>query len=318
MAATDIYRSSECNIEPITILEHAPVIGKIQIGPKKQFRYWRFNASLLNDEAIQQEIPKNLTDYLEFNDNDTVSPTNLWEAAKVVMRGNIVAISSKLKKQRLAVELEREIKKLETQYQQSKKQQVLVLLKEKRQKLDDLLIYKSEGVMRFINRKCYEFGKSVCHLLAFQLRKAQSNRVVHKIKCPNTNQVLTQPKDISEAFADYYQKLYTEEDQPQKKEKIESFLNSVNLTRLTADETVTMKRPITKEEIKDNILRLKNNKSPGVDGLPGEYYKTLLNELTPVLCRVYNFVLAEGCPPPASWSDAVISVIHKDNKDKTP
>ena len=107
-------------------------------------------------------------------------------------------------------------------------------------------------------------------MLAFQLRKAQSNRVVHKIKCSNTNQVLTQPKDISEAFVNYYQKLYTEEDQPHKKEKIESFLNSINLTRLTVDEADTMTRPITEEEIKDNILRLKNNKSPGVDGLPGE------------------------------------------------
>ena len=91
---------------------------KIQIGPKKHFKYWRLNVSLLNDEAIQQEIRKSLTDYLKYNDNGTVSPSSHWEAAKVVMRGNIIAISSRLKKQRLAqqVELEREIKKLETRY----------------------------------------------------------------------------------------------------------------------------------------------------------------------------------------------------------
>lgn len=57
------------------------------------------------------------------------------------------------------------------------------------------------------------------------------------------------------------------------------------------------------------------NTSPGVDGLPGEYYKTLINELT-VLCRVSNYALTEGHPP-ESWSDAVISVIHKENKDPT-
>ena len=70
-----------------------------------------------------------------------------------------------------------------------------------------------------------------------------------------------------------------------------------------------MTRPITEEEIKENILRLKNNKSPGVDGRPGEYYKTLTNELTPVLCRVYNYALTEEHSP-GSWSDAVIGVIH--------
>ena len=38
-----------------------------------------------------------------------------------------------------------------------------------------------------------------------------------------------------------------------------------------------MTRPITEEEIKENILRLKNNKYPGVDVVPREYYKTFLN-----------------------------------------
>ena len=55
ISGTDIYRASECNINPISILEHAPVTVKIQIGPKKQFKYWRLNVSLLNDEAIQQD-----------------------------------------------------------------------------------------------------------------------------------------------------------------------------------------------------------------------------------------------------------------------
>ena len=87
ISGTDIYRTTECNIEPITISDHAPVTVKIQIGPNKQFKYWRLNVSLLNDEAIQQEIHKNLTDYLKSNDND-----------RAVIRGNIIAISSRLKK----------------------------------------------------------------------------------------------------------------------------------------------------------------------------------------------------------------------------
>ena len=91
--------------------------------------------------------------------------------------------------------------------------------------MDDLLTYKAEGALRFINRKYYEFGNRASRLLAFQLRKAQANRTVYKIKCPNNNQMLTQPKDLLEAFATYCQKLYTAEDQPHKKEKIESFVN---------------------------------------------------------------------------------------------
>ena len=62
------------------------------------------------------------------------------------MMGCIIAISSRLKKQRLNQqnELERKIKHLETEHQQTKKQEVLQALKESRKKLDDLLTYKTE------------------------------------------------------------------------------------------------------------------------------------------------------------------------------
>ena len=62
------------------------------------------------------------------------------------MMGCIIAISSRLKKQRLNQqnELERKIKQLETKSQQTKKQKVLQALKESRKKLDDLLTYKTE------------------------------------------------------------------------------------------------------------------------------------------------------------------------------
>lgn len=40
---------------------------------------------------------------------------------------------------------------------------------------------------------------------------------------------------------------------------------------------------ITEEEIMKNMGKLKNSKSPGVDDFPGEFYKALRNELTPIL-----------------------------------
>lgn len=71
----------------MTISDHALVTVKIQVGPNKQFKYWGLNVSQLNDEAVQQEIRENLTEYFKSNDNDAVSPSTLWEAAKVVMNG---------------------------------------------------------------------------------------------------------------------------------------------------------------------------------------------------------------------------------------
>ena len=273
---------------------------------------------MLTEETIKQEIKTHLIEYLAINDNDTVSPSMLWEGAKAVMRGNLIAIASREKKKKQAqqVELENMIKKLEREHKQLRNPEILRQLKAKRQQLDDMLTYKAEGALRFANREYYEWGNRASRLLAFQLRKAQSNRTINKIIEPNSNQNLTQPKEISEAFATYYKTLYKEEHIPGKTEKIESFLNSINLTKLTTEEADRITSPITEEEIKDSIRNLKNNKSPGPDGYAGEYFKVFIEELTPLLCRVYNYALTEG-DPPGSWAEAIISVIHKENKDPT-
>lgn len=108
ISGTDCYRATQCDIEPITLSDHAPVILKLKIGPNKQFKYWRANVSLLNKEANQKEIKQAICDYIEFNDTGDVTPTILWERAKSVLRGNIIALSSKLKKKRLAEQIELE------------------------------------------------------------------------------------------------------------------------------------------------------------------------------------------------------------------
>lgn len=318
MPRTDLYRARQCSIEAITISDHAPVCLELRMNPNNHFKYWRANVSILNNETTRQDLQKSLSEYIQFNDNNEVSPSILWESAKSYLRGNIIAVSSRLKKERLTeqTELENKIKKLEKVYQVTKDTGTLNSLKEQRQKLDDLLTYKAEGQLRFANQKYYQYGNRASRLLAFQLRKEQSSRVVHKIKCPNSGKIVCQPKEVAKAFSLYYQELYKEENVPNKIEKIEQFLNPINLSKLSQEEAELITNPITSEEIKNSIGKLKNNKSPGVDGLPGEYYKSFEKELTPLLCKVYNYALFKG-DPPRSWSEAIISVIHKESKDPT-
>lgn len=204
ISGPDLYRVTDRYIEPITISDHAPVTLKINIGPTKSFKYWRFNVSLLSNDLIEQEIQEELLHYFKTTEDDTISPTTLWEGSKAVMRGCTIAISSRLNKQRLSEQKEL----LETEHQQSKKKEVLITLKVTRKKVDDLLTYITEGGLRFINRKYYQMGNKASRLLAFQLRKMQSSRTVHKIKSPDSDEILTQPTDIAEAFAAYYRKLY--------------------------------------------------------------------------------------------------------------
>ena len=109
-------------------------------------------------------------------------------------------------------------------------------------------------------------------------------------------------------------KLYEGQEVQGKEDKISRLLDSVELNK--QEEADMMCSPITVEEIVDSIGKLKNIRSPGIDGYSGEYYNVFVNELAPVLCRVYNYALDEG-DPPKSWSEAIITVIDKEGKDPT-
>lgn len=53
MSGADPFRATECNIEAITISDHAPVCLKLKMSPNNNFKYWRANVSILNKGLIK-------------------------------------------------------------------------------------------------------------------------------------------------------------------------------------------------------------------------------------------------------------------------
>lgn len=59
----------------------------------------------------------------------------------------------------------------------------------------------------------------------------------------------------------------------------------------------------------------KNNKAPGQDGIPVEYYKTFEEILQILFKRLMEEIWGTGLMP-KTWNEAVITLIHKPNTDK--
>ena len=59
---------------------------------------WRLNTFLTNQQ-VTEEIKREIKKFLETNDNENTTTQNLWDAAKVVLRGKFITIQSYLKKQ---------------------------------------------------------------------------------------------------------------------------------------------------------------------------------------------------------------------------
>ena len=97
---------------------------------------------------------------------------------------------------------------------------------------------------------------------------------------------------------------------------MDRFLEKFSLPRLNQEEIEIMNNPITSTEIEAVIKNLPKNKSPGPDGITGEFYQTFREELMPILQKLFQ-KNHRGRTLPNSFCEATITLIPKLDKENT-
>ena len=91
-------------------------------------------------------------------------------------------------------------------------------------------------------------------------------------------------------------------------------MRTIDLPSLTSDEAGPCGNLLTNEEIWNALNEMQNNKSPGNDGLPSEFYVTFFNLLKIDLLQCLNECW-EKCELSNSQSQVILTLIEKPGKD---
>lgn len=305
----------EVDILPTPLTDHKAILIKLKLSssnnrPQAKSTYWKLNSSLLENKEVQKEASRLISHFWAKAKNER-SFGNNWELLKFELGKYFRKFGALLAKSRRAEEtnIVSEITQLLQKSPGELTEQDKLDLSNLQTKLDELYSQKAKGAFIRSRTKWLEEGEQNSHYF-FNLEKHRSNNnTINKL---NINGTTTDDhKMIASYCSDFYKTLYTSDFCHM---SAETFLSSLTVNPIDHSNMEFCDAPVALEEIKKVITLLKNNKSPGTDGLIAEFYKEFTDELAPFLYEVLVECI-EKEHLPVTMTQGLITLILKPNKD---
>ena len=180
-----------------------------------------------------------------------------------------------------------------------------------KKQLEDAYAEKSYG--SFIRSRCKhleEFERPTKYF--FDLEKF-NHKVKHIRMLQHGGKRFTTPADILQVQHDYFSNIYTDKNAENNDMDIEKYLDGINIPKISEQSKTLCDSVITLQEVQKAINSLTNNKTPGPDGIPSEFYKTFWTELGNELFNTF-IKSFEKCELTKSQKQGIINLIPKKGK----
>lgn len=304
-----------CDIIPAPTPDHNALITSIEkLGRKRGNSIWKLNVEVLKEEdyriGIEQLVDETLAEY----NSSLLNRRKIWDLLKFRIRAFSIKYCSNRKRYNdwQYHELEKQLSEIEAKLA-LKNGPVNDLQSERAKlklKLNTLNDQKAKGYYIRSRAKWLEEGERSTRYFLKLERKRQTYNRIDTLRNGNGEQIYDD-HEILDELVKFYSRLYSSKNIDE--EKINNYLSNIhNIPELTEQDKEICEAQITETEVQEALKLLKFNKSPGIDGLPGEFYQTFWYLIGNLVTEVYQESF-NSKELPESMKTSILSPIFKKN-----
>ena len=327
--------TADADISPGYRTDHSLVYLALNfVGQPKGRGLFRFNCSLLTDKEyssiVRRTIKNTVMDYAlpvytydfvnsalgneRFSDLQfSISDSLLFEVLILNIRTETITYGIRKAKRYKRDEnaLNDTISRLEKQMSSNPNVETADALAEQQRKLEEHREHLMRGNITRSRVKWYEEAeRSTKYFLNLEKR----NYVSKLIPCllSDNGEVIQNQTEILSALQRHFSEVFRLHDN---EDDHIDFLNAIELKKLSSVDFGEMKKPLTLDEVGRALYAMKNNKSPGSDGFPAEFYKYFWADLKYIVMRMLTSCYETRVMPP-SLQEGIIILIPKSGKPR--
>ena len=293
LAPGDVLNATtKCIISSCPFSDHSCVNLEVTFDHEIKGRgFWKFNTALLHDKPFVEEINNviNKAENRYRNYDDGLK----WEMLKMDCT-EISQYYSHIRASDRKIEKGQLMKRLRTQEKRlccinMNVQNSLNLIEKINVKIDSIKIdlnkitsFEAKGAALRAKSKWYKCG-DVPTKYFLNLEKTRAKTKVMKAVFTDNGQMVTRPKEVLKEQCNFYKKLYTVDD------NIQFHFNKTIDKKLSKEEKDEIEGDLTIDELSLALKTTSQNKSPGPDGIPTDFYQFFWSRIKHFMLAAFNY-----------------------------
>ena len=182
------------------------------------------------------------------------------------------------------------------------------------QTLNIILDEETQGLIIRSRIRWAEEGEKSSRYFCNLEKRTGEKKSIFRLKNENNDNIIVNQSTILEEIHTFYKVLYRKQGDDNNLDLMDNFLESIEIPQLNEVDKELLEKPISKQELYETLTSMKHNKSPGLDGLPVEFYIVFWKDLSDMLLDSFNFSLQNGLMS-TSQRNGIITLIPKKDKD---